>query len=62
VARDGDGGLTVTAVAEPATVTATLAERGLYVSELTPVTVDLESVFLGLTQDEAADTTEETTT
>jgi ABC-2 type transport system ATP-binding protein len=52
---DGEGGLTVSGVTDAATVTATLAQRGLYVSELTPITVDLESVFLGLTQD--ADTT-----
>jgi ABC-2 type transport system ATP-binding protein len=37
------------AVEKPAWVTRTLAERGLYVSELAPVTVDLESVFLELT-------------
>ncbi|MEU4165209.1 ABC transporter ATP-binding protein, partial [Actinoplanes sp. NPDC026670] len=32
-----------------ATVTRLLAEQGLYVSELVPVAVDLESVFLELT-------------
>ncbi|MEO3742506.1 ATP-binding cassette domain-containing protein [Plantactinospora sp. B5E13] len=34
---------------KPATVTRTLADADLYVSELAPVTVDLESVFLELT-------------
>jgi ABC-2 type transport system ATP-binding protein len=34
---------------KPALVTRTLAGRDLYVSELAPVTVDLESVFLELT-------------
>lgn len=41
--------LIVSGVERPATVTRTLAERGLYVSELAPVTADLESVFLELT-------------
>jgi ABC-2 type transport system ATP-binding protein len=41
--------LLVTGVDKPAWVTRTLAERDLYVSELAPVTVDLESVFLELT-------------
>jgi ABC-2 type transport system ATP-binding protein len=41
--------LMVAGVDKPATVTRLLAERGLYVSELAPVTVDLESVFLELT-------------
>jgi ABC-2 type transport system ATP-binding protein len=36
-------------VDKPATVSRLLAEQGLYVSELTPLTVDLESVFLELT-------------
>ena len=36
-------------VDKPATVSRLLAEQGLYVSELTPVAVDLESVFLELT-------------
>jgi ABC-2 type transport system ATP-binding protein len=33
-------------------VTQLLAERGLYVSELRPDQVDLETVFLELTKDE----------
>jgi ABC-2 type transport system ATP-binding protein len=41
--------LLVTGVDKPAWVTRTLAERDLYVCELAPVTVDLESVFLELT-------------
>ena len=46
-----DGVLTVGAVDDPATVTETLAKKRLYVSELAPVAVDLESVFLDLTRD-----------
>jgi ABC-2 type transport system ATP-binding protein len=45
-----DDRLVVTNVEKPAWVTRTLAERGYYVSELAPVKVDLESVFLELTQ------------
>ncbi|MDQ7906620.1 ATP-binding cassette domain-containing protein [Phytohabitans sp. ZYX-F-186] len=41
--------LLVTGVEKPAWVTRTLAGHDLYVSELAPVTVDLESVFLELT-------------
>jgi ABC-2 type transport system ATP-binding protein len=41
--------LLVTGVDRPASVTRILAERQLYVAELAPVTVDLESVFLELT-------------
>ncbi|MCW3839219.1 ATP-binding cassette domain-containing protein [Micromonospora yasonensis] len=41
--------LMLAGVDKPATVSRLLAERGLYVSELTPVAVDLESVFLELT-------------
>jgi len=37
---------------EPADVTRLLAEHGLYVSELTPVRPDLESVFLDLTRED----------
>ena len=44
-----DDHLLVSGVDKPSWVTRTLAERGLYVSELAPVTVDLESVFLELT-------------
>jgi ABC-2 type transport system ATP-binding protein len=42
--------LIVANVEKSAWVTRTLAERGYYVSELAPVKVDLESVFLELTQ------------
>ncbi|MFD6691152.1 ATP-binding cassette domain-containing protein [Micromonospora aurantiaca (nom. illeg.)] len=41
--------LMLAGVDKPATVSRLLAEQGLYVSELTPVAVDLESVFLELT-------------
>ncbi|SCL14358.1 ABC-2 type transport system ATP-binding protein [Micromonospora rhizosphaerae] len=41
--------LTLAGVDKPAAVTRLLAEQGLYVSELAPVAVDLESVFLELT-------------
>ena len=41
--------LVVAGVDKPAWITRMLAEQGLYVSELAPVTVDLESVFLELT-------------
>jgi len=42
--------------AEAARVTRLLAERGLYVSELRPDEVDLETVFLELTRDEGLPT------
>ncbi len=45
--------LVVTGVSEPAWVTRTLAAHELYVSELTPLTGDLESVFLHLTDQPA---------
>ncbi|MET8911105.1 ATP-binding cassette domain-containing protein [Micromonospora sp. NPDC004551] len=41
--------LMLSGVDKPASVSRVLAEQGLYVSELTPVAVDLESVFLELT-------------
>ena len=41
--------LLVAGVDQPASVTRVLSEHKLYVSELAPVTVDLESVFLELT-------------
>ncbi|MCM0676299.1 ATP-binding cassette domain-containing protein [Micromonospora phytophila] len=41
--------LMLAGVDKPAMVTRLLAEQGLYVSELAPVAVDLESVFLDLT-------------
>jgi ABC-2 type transport system ATP-binding protein len=42
--------LLLSGVDKPATVSRLLAERQLYVSELTPLTADLEDVFLELTQ------------
>jgi ABC-2 type transport system ATP-binding protein len=44
-----DDHLVVNGVDKPAWVTRTLAERNLFLAELSPVTVDLESVFLELT-------------
>ncbi|QOC95122.1 ATP-binding cassette domain-containing protein [Micromonospora craniellae] len=44
-----DDHLVLAGVDKPATVTRLLAEQGLYVSELAPIAVDLESVFLELT-------------
>lgn len=44
-----NGHLLVSGVDKPASITRLLAERQLYVSELMPVGVDLESVFLELT-------------
>jgi ABC-2 type transport system ATP-binding protein len=44
-----DGHLTVRGADRPAWITRTLAARDLYVAELAPVSVDLESVFLELT-------------
>ncbi len=41
--------LMVSGIAQPGAITRTLAARGIYVSELAPVAVDLESVFLELT-------------
>ncbi|HEY7660836.1 MAG TPA: ABC transporter ATP-binding protein [Actinomycetota bacterium] len=52
VAIPADGRLRVElAPSEAARVTRTLAERGLYLTELRPEEVDLETVFLELTQD-----------
>jgi ABC-2 type transport system ATP-binding protein len=45
-----DGALRVENVPEPAAVTKLLADQGLYLSELTPLTADLETVFLALTE------------
>jgi ABC-2 type transport system ATP-binding protein len=44
-----EGHLLVSGVDKPATISRALAERQLYVAELTPVNADLESVFLELT-------------
>ena len=41
--------LMVSGIAQPGLITRALAARGVYVSELAPVAVDLESVFLELT-------------
>jgi ABC-type multidrug transport system ATPase subunit len=57
VSRDGDL-LHVTGAANPADVTRLLAERGLFVHELTPVRQDLESVFLELTSGSTLSATE----
>lgn len=43
------GVMTVTAAPEPSWITRILAGHSIYVSELTPIVVDLESVFLELT-------------
>ena len=48
-----DGALRVSGAAQPADLTRLLADSGLYLSELTPVAVDLESAFLELTGDAA---------
>ena len=53
VQRTDDGALRVSGVAHPADLTRLLAEAGLYLSELSPVAVDLESAFLELTGDAA---------
>jgi ABC-2 type transport system ATP-binding protein len=44
-----NGHLVLSGVDKPATITRLLAERQLFVAELTPVRADLESVFLELT-------------
>jgi ABC-type multidrug transport system ATPase subunit len=51
VRADGNH-LLVDGISDPADVTRSLAEKGLYVSELVPVRADLESVFLELTTGE----------
>jgi len=48
-----DGALRLDNVAEPAAVTRVLAEQGLYLSELTPLGIDLETVFLDLTKEQS---------
>lgn len=47
--RDADGALIVTGLAGPAAISETLGRDGLWLTELTPLTPDLESVFLDLT-------------
>ncbi|MEH1015259.1 ATP-binding cassette domain-containing protein [Micromonospora sp. CPCC 206060] len=49
IAARHDDHLMLRGVDKPATITRILADQGLYLSELAPVTVDLESVFLELT-------------
>ena len=56
VVRDDDV-LTVEGAAAPEDITRLLAEQAMYVSELTPVRADLESVFLRLTKDDTLSTT-----
>lgn len=51
-----NGALTVDGATDPSAVTRMLADQGLYLTELTPVTVDLETVFLELTSGAAATT------
>jgi len=51
VTAAGDGALSVEGATRTEDLTRVLAEQGLYLSELTPVRRDLESVFLQLTKD-----------
>jgi ABC-2 type transport system ATP-binding protein len=48
--RPAEGALHVDEVPDPSEVTRVLAERGLYLSELSPLGPDLETVFLELTE------------
>jgi ABC-2 type transport system ATP-binding protein len=52
VVRDGDA-LEVEGASRPEDITRVLADQRIYVRGLVPVRADLESVFLGLTQDDA---------
>ena len=52
--RAADDHLVVGAVKEPAWISQTLGGHGLWVSELTPLAPDLETVFLQLTEEVAA--------
>ncbi len=47
------GGLRVSGVTDPADVTRALVKKRLYLTELSPITADLESVFLQLTQEQS---------
>ena len=47
--RPDDGALIATGVTDPALITETLGREGVWLTELTPVGPDLESVFLDLT-------------
>ncbi len=51
--RRVDGHLAVDTAADPAALTQLLAAQGLYVNELTPIRVDLETVFLELTAEDS---------
>lgn len=51
-AEPGTPGIRVTGVDRPSDITRVLAAQGLYVDRLVPVRVDLESVFLQLTQED----------
>lgn len=53
VGADAPDAWRVHGVGDPAVITRVLAEQGLYVSELTRVTEDLETIFLELTRDES---------
>jgi len=52
--RAADGHLVVAGAPEPAWITQTLGGHGLWISELTSVAPDLETVFLQLTEEVAA--------
>ncbi|MGI8416813.1 MAG: ABC transporter ATP-binding protein [Nakamurella sp.] len=52
---DQDDGLRVGNASDPAAVTRILSDAGLYLTELSPIGADLESVFLDLTGGPAAD-------
>ena len=50
-----EGALRVSGIGDSAQVTKLLADGGQYLSELSPIAADLESVFLNLTSDEATE-------
>jgi ABC-2 type transport system ATP-binding protein len=51
VVRPADGHLVVSDLTDPTWITRTLAAHDLWIAELTPITPDLESVFLQLTNE-----------
>ncbi len=53
VTAGADGALLVTGVDDPVEITKVLAQHGHWLSELTPMAVDLEAAFLSLTEDAA---------
>jgi len=53
----GEPGLVVDGGRPPEEITRTLGEQGLWVAELTPQRVDLETFFLELTRDESLGST-----